>query len=837
MDSSVPLLRKNTRGMHVLMVMGAITIVTLGSILIYWPVISINNPSSIPWGSDTLGHVSRFEFLARSIQHGIYMPDIYPSWYLGIQLFRYYPSLTYFLLIFINSITRQSVLAVNWFIFLCALFGGLSFLLYKKWIGWLPAIAGGLIYLLLPDNIRVAFSEGNIPRVLATAFVPLLFYFILDFSEHPKRRINLLGISGIFVLFVFCHPMMAAIYAAFAAVTALLLWLVKISGWRSSALVLACIALGIGLAGFWLLPSLTGGITELNAAAVTQGQPVSTLTTLLNPVLRMHNPETDYSGLSLVVLSIAALFSKSTRDRRTMVFTAVGLSGILAYTPFFNDIFNSLPLHNLLWSSRFQGVSSFLLLLSSMWFLKKISGTRIGLIAVLLFGLILVDIGLSRRLIAVRQPSLDLPVITGEIGSRPGWREVTLDKSKLGSQAPYFIDMNSQREQVFGWAYQGASTATNVASLNDAMDFGAYSYLLDRLSLFGVDDVIMLNNVVPSEEISKVLLSGGFSVGSNSTSLTFLHRDGVPRAVIADWKGLAIGKGAVNYCFLFPQIVKGDSPYVDDYSLEQLDRYKTLVLAGFSWHDKTKAEALVHAAADHGINVVVDLTRTQQDPVAQIAQFLNVWGETIIMDTSPITVNWEEQKTLLTGFGMPNELWHTLTPQGVDQNEATFQYLGQTATVIGSIHSGAHKIWFLGLNLVYHTLQTHDPEALKMLASVLGLEAEAANNYRFIPLGSYRSGPNGYQFTYQLGQAESLFVPISRFDGTRVLIDGKPAPLQSLENLILFNAPAGEHSVIIDFVPTAIYQMGTITTIISGIVLLIFLIVWIRIRSQERRSK
>jgi uncharacterized membrane protein len=189
MDSSVPLLRKNTRGMHVLMVMGAITIVTLGSILIYWPVISINNPSSIPWGSDTLGHVSRFEFLAKSIQRGIYMPDIYPSWYLGIQLFRYYPSLTYtyFLLIFINSITRQSVLAVNWCIFLCALFGGLSFLLYKKWIGWLPAIAGGLIYLLLPDNVRVAFSEGNIPRVLATAFVPSLFYLILDFSEHPKR--------------------------------------------------------------------------------------------------------------------------------------------------------------------------------------------------------------------------------------------------------------------------------------------------------------------------------------------------------------------------------------------------------------------------------------------------------------------------------------------------------------------------------------------------------------------------------------------------------------------------------------------------------------------------
>jgi uncharacterized membrane protein len=207
MDSSVPLRRKNTRGMRVLLVMGAITIVTLGSILIYWPVISINNPSSIPWGSDTLGHVSRFEFLAKSMQRGIYMPDIYPSWYLGIQLFRYYPSLTYFLLIFINSITRQSVLAVNWCIFLCALFGGLSFLLYKKWIGWLPAIAGGLIYLLLPDNVRVAFSEGNIPRVLATAFVPLLFYFILSFRALCYEINQLLDSVNLIVMDNICYKL------------------------------------------------------------------------------------------------------------------------------------------------------------------------------------------------------------------------------------------------------------------------------------------------------------------------------------------------------------------------------------------------------------------------------------------------------------------------------------------------------------------------------------------------------------------------------------------------------------------------------------------------------
>jgi uncharacterized membrane protein len=834
MDTSVPLIIKNKRGTNALMVLRAILVVTLGSILIYWPVISINNPNAIPWGSDTLGHVSRLEFLTKSIQQGIYIPDIYPSWYLGMQLFRYYPPLTYYFLILIDLITRQAVLAVNWLIFLCALIGGLSFLLYKKWIGWLPAIGGGLIYLILPDNVRVAFSEGNLPRVLASAFVPLLFYLMLDFFERPQHQINLVGISAIFLLFVFCHPMMAAIYAIFAAIIALLSWLVKMSNWRSATLVIACIALGIGLAGWWLLPSLTGGITELNATAVTQALPVSSLSTLLNPLLRLRNPEIEYSGLSLVVFSLAALFSKNIRDKRTIVFTAAGLAGILAYTPFFNEIFKSLPAHNLLWPSRFQGISSFLILLSSLWFLRKISGIKKGLIAILLFAVMITDVGLSKRLIATRLPSADLVAVSTEIGAQSGWREVTLDKSKLGSQASYFIDENSQREQVFGWAYQGAKTAKNVAGLNDAMDFGAYTYLLDRLALFGVDDVIMLNDAVPSEVISPILISDNFSIASQNSFLTHLHRDGLPRAVIADYPGMAIGKGAVNYSFLFPQIVQGNSNYIDDYSLEQLEHYKTLVLSGFSWHDKNKVEALVQAVADQDVNIVIDLTQTQLDPVAQIAQFLGVWGEPIIMDPNPVTVDWKGQRTTLMGFGKPNDLWYTQAPQGVDQNEATLQYLGQTLVVIGSINHDNHKIWFLGLNLVYHALETRDPEALKMLSDVLQFVSGAMNHYRFIPLDSYTSGPNGYEFTYNLDQPVDLLVPIARFDGTRILVDGKPIPIQSIENLILFAAPAGEHHVRIDFMSTVIYNIGVVTTIISGIVLVILMIARVTRYSRER---
>jgi uncharacterized membrane protein YfhO len=79
-------------------------------------------------------------------------------------------------------------------------------------------------------------------------------------------------------------------------------------------------------------------------------------------------------------------------------------------------------------------------------------------------------------------------------------------------------------------------------------------------------------------------------------------------------------------------------------------------------------------------------------------------------------------------------------------------------------------------------------------------------------------------------------VPIAHFDGTLVLVDGKPVPAQSRENLVLFTAPAGEHQVKIGFVPTMIYQLGLGITIVCVIVIIIIIIIWVTKRSSKRDS-
>jgi uncharacterized membrane protein len=179
----------------------------------------------------------RMDFLISSIQQGDLAPSIYPDWYMGMQLFRYYPMLSYYLLIFIKQVCGQSLAAVNWFIVLSAWLGGVSCLLYRRWVGWITAISAGLVYLVLPDNVRVAFSEGNLPRVLASAFVPLLFFFILDHLENSKHKGDLAGIAVLFMLFV--RPPDGRDLRGIAMACVALLWLVKSGSWRAAPITIS----------------------------------------------------------------------------------------------------------------------------------------------------------------------------------------------------------------------------------------------------------------------------------------------------------------------------------------------------------------------------------------------------------------------------------------------------------------------------------------------------------------------------------------------------------------------------------------------------------------------
>ncbi|MBA4376744.1 MAG: hypothetical protein C0401_11305 [Anaerolinea sp.] len=811
----------------------AAVVVVIAALLIFRGILFDQPGNALPWGSDTLGHVARVDFLIDSLRSGYLYPELNPHWYLGTQLFRYYSPLPYYILAGMTWLAGSSVTAANVFLFVCALAGGLSLLLYRRWLGTWLSLGGAALYLTLPENLRVAFSEGNLPRAGAFALLPLLIFFMLRSSEKTGRWWHRAGIAGTIFLVVFNHAMMGAIYAGFLGVLILMIAVIRGATWRQSLLALGSLVIGILLSGFWLIPSFTGGITELSSSAVAQGLTTEQLSTLLNPWLRSGNLEITYAGLVLFIGGVLGLIFRAGRNRFTSLFTITGLLGVLAMTPGMFNIISAFPGISLLWPARFLGISTFLILLSLLWSARLLL-KKAPLVSFAIIILLALDFFPSLRLVFLRPVNHDLVVSSQQMALSQGWREATLDKSRLGSAATYLIGAENQREQLFGWAYQGARTAANLAGLNDAIDLGALSYMQDRLNLFGVDDIVIEPGINRKIDLESGLLAAGFSKTFTGGTLASYHRDGSPRAVIADWEGLGIGRGASTYALLFPRVILGNSHFVDDYSLSDLLRFKKVILAGFTWRDKQTAEDLIRQAAGNGVDVIVDLTQSREDPLARIPQFLGVWGEPLILNTDPVTASRFDDTIQIFPFGEPGKLWHTHSVQGLQTQEVIFKYLGQPTAIAGYNQIDGNKIWFIGLNLVYHTALTRDPVSQELLASIIGIAPEEVSEYVPVALENYSADARGYRFNLTVEAAERILIPVAAHEGTVVEIDGVNIEHTSYENMVVIDVPAGQHSVEIRLKQTKVYQIGVIVSLLGLIGLVI--LIWADRRKPVRKT-
>ncbi|MGW8226911.1 MAG: 6-pyruvoyl-tetrahydropterin synthase-related protein, partial [Anaerolineales bacterium] len=440
-------------------IVGAALLIGLAVLLIYRAILfPPAGDVKIPWASDTQGHLLKVDYLQENLSQGRIAPQILPEWYMGMEFMRYYPPLPYYFLVLLSMLIGNAFSAANWFIGLCALAGGLSWLLYRRWIGILPALIGGVLFTFLPDNVRVALAEGNLPRVLATALLPVTIYLLMRTIDKTGTNWHRIGLTICFALIVLSHTMMAAIYAVCCGLILLVLIFKRSISVQAAFRITMFILLGIMISAWWLLPSFSGGITDLNTSAMTEALEVFPITNYLNPGLRVGNPEAYYVGMALLALSVVSLWVYQEKRGFTTALTLTGCFGVLITTSGFNQFFNALPLHNLLWPLRFLGIASFALLLALMWSLRgwKDVSPLVGLAVV---AVIAIDGAGSFFLIGLRPADPDIEQITQRLAVTKGWREATLDLSRLGSGPSMSFTTQAGREQVFGWAYQGARTA------------------------------------------------------------------------------------------------------------------------------------------------------------------------------------------------------------------------------------------------------------------------------------------------------------------------------------------------------------------------------------------
>ncbi|MEW6080459.1 MAG: 6-pyruvoyl-tetrahydropterin synthase-related protein [Bacillota bacterium] len=806
-------------------------LITLVTFLAYYQVVNPQLRLHYPWGSDTWGHLYKAEFLFEQLLQGNYFPQFTEYWYSGVQPFRYWAPLSYYVISLLRFISTDIFMAGNYYVFVSALLGGLSLLFFAGRIGIWPATLAGVIWAVWIDNVRVAFSEGNLPRVLSTALLPLLFFLFLKLLEERKKNYLIILLTVLLVhLTILCHAMMGAVYCLSLALFGLFFW--AFGGCRLRDLVWVYFVTFVGVisAGWWLLPSLRGGIIMIDPEAVRAAIQFVPAATSLDPFYRFVNRETFYWGVSLLfafgVLLLA--WRNSTAWVKSLVICSFLL--IVITFPSMRLFILLMPLSHLLWPLRFSSFASLALIIGSMAlypFKDKFpvpAGSIKKAVIVSLLGLsLLVDCFFSLRLLAYTgAKSYVLLEGTELLKAAPGWRIATIDLSRLGSAPSYLFSETAGRGQVFGWAWQGATTSYNIMLLNMGLEYQYYPFLFRSSVLLGGTDLLVKDDVISEPEVFADLAAKmGYEQTASIDGLT-LWRGPVnrPYLVVKKDHTLVIGRHAGTIAIQFPSVEVGPSPYLDRYSLAELMRYPSIVLAGAEWWSKTKAEQLVREYISFGGKVLVELSGLPENILAKQPEFLGIYGETVTLSGQLELFDRGGRSIVLDPF-VTNDMgiWMTYVPQGLDVVEVYFEYYGVNAPLLGYKLVEGQKVWFLGGNLSYHTFLTKDPEALRVIEETFGYQREYMVE-ELVPLDAYTATENGYLMRYSSERDLDVVVPVAALDGMRAEIDGNPWPHTTFENLVRMELPAGEHEIAVILERTPVYLWGLVLSLVSPAVLL-----------------
>ncbi len=276
---------KNTPAAKKWHLLASLFIVFILNGVLYSPVLFSSSP--FPWGSDTWGHLFKTEFLINSIQNGNIFPHYLAGWYNGIDPFRYYAPMSYYVLSFITYFTGDVFKAANLFLFLIGFTGSAFWLVFHKRLGLGAALTLAVMWSVVPDNLRVAFSEGNLPRVMAAVFLPLLIYFVVEILDSPRSETTkVLGLVISLNLVIISHAMVGALFLTGLTIYSFFVLILGGTDIKRFAKTLFLFVISFMISGWWLLPSLSGGITSIGNDSSSLSVGYFLLFTL-NPFLRL----------------------------------------------------------------------------------------------------------------------------------------------------------------------------------------------------------------------------------------------------------------------------------------------------------------------------------------------------------------------------------------------------------------------------------------------------------------------------------------------------------------------------------------------------------------------
>ena len=540
---------KNETQKNKIRIFGMVCGVGIGVLLAAMTILMIRKTGLYPSGYDTMYHIYRGESLFQALQNKEWYPLYDRYLYNGVQPLRYWaPASVYMLAIlrmFCSSILDAYLLFVGVLIVI-SMGGWLRFGWHYKRIPL--SVFMGVIWFFMPENLRVFFASGNMPRGLVAALLPWFMFAVVRFLEYAKRRSEepeneklcrkqmwAFGEIGIqTALLVLGHSGQGSIVLLCLLIFLLIYGISQKQGKAAGQVVLAALC-GYALTGLWLYPSLKGGLVSMgNDSAQVMKNSFQSAWMSIQPFLRLENRDVLYFGLSVLALAIMGAFLAFKEQRAGFL---TGIVIFLGTTLSAYKILMKLPFSGILWMERFVSVALVFVLISFLQW-KRLKPWLTVVICILLAADIIPSMQFiwSAKEAWVEDAQQEIEdkaqrLLLNEAKAVTGERIAVLDLSAYTAFAPYYLA--GEEPQVmctFGAAWQSAHTASNVVMLNTAVSEGYYDYLFDRCLELGNDTVYVLESAMKNgrqdmERLQAAAERQGYKYITDNGIDAIFHRD------------------------------------------------------------------------------------------------------------------------------------------------------------------------------------------------------------------------------------------------------------------------------------------------------------------------
>lgn len=728
----------------------------IGVLLAAITILVIQKTGLYPRGYDTMYHIYRGESLFQALQNKEWYPLYDRYLYNGVQPLRYWAPGSVYLLAVLRMFSGSILDAYLLFI------GVLIVISMGGWLrfGWhyhrIPlSIFMGVIWFFMPENLRVFFASGNMPRGLVAAVLPWFMFAVVRFLEYAKKsreepeneklrrkKAWAFGEIGIqTALLVLGHSGQGSIVLLCLLIFLLIYGISGKQGKAAGQVVLAALC-GYALTGLWLYPSLKGGLVSMgNDSAQVMKNSFQSAWTSIQPFLRLENLDILYFGLSVLALAIMGTFLAFKEQRAgflTGIFIFLGTT-LTAY-----KILMKLPFSGILWMERFVSVALVFVLISFLQW-KRLKPWLTVVICILLT----VDIIPSLQFIWapeetwVEDAGQEVEdkaerLLLDEAKAVTKQRIAVLDLSAYTAFAPYYLA--GEQPQVlctFGAAWQSAHTASNVVMLNTAVSEGYYDYLFDRCLELGNDTVYVLESAMKNgrqdmERLKAAAERQGYRYVTDNGIDAIFHREIEESfGTVTSYEGIAIGTSAQFIALRYPVFQETTDANLSHYSLEELSAYKKIYLSGFTYDNKKEAEKLVRDLAERGCEVYVDMGTIPAEK-SGLSSFLGCETATVMLENYYPELQYQGGVYQTGKFPTENSQWNTVYLVNPEKADGTAVYNNQELCFSAAAEN--ENIHLLGFNLVYYGISTADAETGIFLDEYFGMKAGTLPQRSLVPV-------------------------------------------------------------------------------------------------------